>query len=201
MSFVATDNEVAGRSAGDALAQRVGNGNAVLLRYQEGSASTANREKGFVEAIHAHPEVKLVSDSQYGGATTETAERAGENLLAAQRADSGNVQGIFAPNESTTFGMLLALRKSGLAGKTHLVGFDASEKLVQALRSGEIDALVVQRPFEMGYLAVKGIVAHIRGQTVERRIDTGSVLVTKENVDTAEIQGLVKPDLGKWLNQ
>ena len=200
MSFVATDNEAAGKTAGDALAAPRGQGRtSSLLRYQEGSASTANREKGFVGSIDAHPEVKLVSDSQYGGATTETAEKASENLLASLQADAGGVQGVFAPNESTTFGMLLALRKAGLAGKTHLVGFDASEKLVQAVRTGEIDGLVVQRPFEMGYLAVKNIVAHIHGEGVEKRIDTGSTLVTKDNLDAPEVQALVKPDLAKWL--
>ncbi len=201
VSFVATDNEAAGKTAGEALAARVGKGNVVLLRYQEGSASTANREKGFLAAVAAHPELKLASSSQYGGATTETAEKASENLLASLQADSGGVQGVFAPNESTTFGMLLALRKSGLAGKTRFVGFDASDKLVAAVQGGEIDGLVVQRPFEMGYLAVKTIVAHIHGQAVERRIDTGSTLVTRDNLDTPEIRSLVKPDLKTWLGE
>jgi len=199
VSFVATDNEAAGKSGADELARRMGKGNVIVLRYQEGSASTSNREKGFLGGVGAHAGVQVVSESQYGGPTVESAEKASENLLAATRADAGAVQGIFAPNESTTFGMLLALRKAGLAGKVHFVGFDASEKLVQAVRSGEIDALVVQRPFEMGYLSIKTMVAHIRGQGVERRIDTGSALVTKENVDTPEITALVKPDLQKWL--
>ncbi|HEY8042171.1 MAG TPA: substrate-binding domain-containing protein [Polyangiaceae bacterium] len=201
VSFVATDNEAAGKTAGDALAARVGKGNVVLLRYQEGSASTANREKGFVASVATHPDVKLASDSQYGGATTETAEKASENLLASLKADQGGVQGVFAPNESTTFGMLLALRKAGLNGKTHFVGFDASDKLVQAVRGGDIDGLVVQRPFEMGYLAVKTIVASIRGQVVEKRIDTGSTLVTRDNLDTPDVQALVKPDLKTWLGE
>jgi ribose transport system substrate-binding protein len=201
VSFVATDNEAAGKTAGDALAAKVGKGNVVLLRYQEGSASTANREKGFLSAIAAHPDVKLASASQYGGATTETAEKASENLLASLQADKGGVQGVFAPNESTTFGMLLALRKTGLAGKTRFYGFDASDKLIAAVRSNEIDGLVVQRPFDMGYLAVKTIVAHIHGQSVERRIDTGSTLVTKDNLDTPEVQALVKPDLKTWLGE
>ena len=210
VSFVATDNEAAGRTAGHALAARVdatggdagrAGGNVVMLRYQEGSASTMGREKGFVDALRAHPGLKLASDSQYGGATTETAEKAGENLLLAQGADSGRVQGIFAPNESTTFGVLLALRKAGLAGKVHFVGFDSSEKLVQALRTGEIDGLVVQRPFEMGYLAVKTMVQHLRGQKVERRIDTGSTLVTRDNLDTPDIKALVSPDLATWLKE
>jgi ribose transport system substrate-binding protein len=200
-SFVATDNVAAGATAGEALAKKVGAGNVVLLRYEEGSASTANREKGFLSAVAAHSELKLASSTQYAGPTTATAESASENLLASLQAGAGGVQGVFAPNESTTFGMLLALRKVGLAGKTHFVGFDASEKLVAAVRAGDIDGLVVQRPFEMGYLAVKTIVAHIRGQGVERRIDTGSTLVTKDNIDTPDIQALVKPDLKAWLGE
>ena len=201
VSFVATDNVAAGRTAGEALAKAVGKGNVLLLRYQEGSASTANREKGFLEAVAAHPELKVVSDSQYGGATTETAEKASENLLAAQKADTGAVQGVFAPNESTTFGMLRALRQAGLAGKVHFVGFDASDKLVDGVRAGDVDGLVVQRPFEMGYLAIKTLVGNIRGQAVEKRIDTGSTLVTKANVDTPDVEALVKPDLKTWLGE
>jgi ribose transport system substrate-binding protein len=204
VSFVATDNEAAGKAAGEALAARVGKGgkgNVVLLRYQEGSASTANREKGFLEAVAAHPELKLASATQYGGATVETAERASENLLASLGASPDAVQGVFTPNESTTFGMLRALRQSGLAGKVHFVGFDASEKLVQAVRTGDVDGLIVQRPFEMGYLAVKTMVQHLRGQTVPARIDTGSTLVGKDNLDTSDIQALVHPDLKTWLGE
>ncbi len=205
VSFVATDNEAAGRLAAEALAARLAGleapANVVVLRYQEGSASTGLREKGFVEALRAHRDMRIVSESQYGGATTETAEKVSENLLAAQRADSGNLQGVFAPNESTTFGMLLALRKAGIAGRVHFVGFDASEKLVQAVRAGEIDALVVQRPFEMGYVAVKTMAMHLRGHAVDTRIDTGSTLVTRDNLDAPEIKTLVSPDLKTWLGE
>ena len=211
ISFVATDNEGAGRMAGDALAARLAGGaggaggrppaKVALLRYQEGSASTGLREKGFLDAVRSHPALQLLSESQYGGATTETSEKASENLLTAQRADSGNLQGIFAPNESTTFGMLLALRKAGLAGKLRFVGFDASDKLVQAVRAAEIDALVVQRPFEMGYLAVQAAVRHLRGQSIDKRIDTGSTLVTRDNLDSPDIKALVSPDLKTWLGE
>lgn len=208
VSFVATDNEAAGKLAGEALAARLAKGDAgggpgrvALLRYQEGSASTANREKGFLEAMAAHPELTVVSASQYGGATTETAEKASENLLGSIATAPGALQGVFTPNESTTFGMLRALQESGLAGKVHVVGFDASEKLVQALRSGDADALVVQRPFEMGYLAVKAIVQQLRGQPVEKRIDTGSTLVTRDNLDAPDVQAIVHPDLKAWLGE
>ncbi len=202
VSFVATDNVAAGKLAGDYIAKLLGDkGNVIVLRYQEGSASTANREKGFLDAVHAKPNMKVVSDNQYGGATTESALAKGEGLLIAQKADSGAVNGIFTPNESTTFGMLLALRKSNLAKKAKFVGFDASEKLVSALKQGDIDGLVVQNPFNMGYLAVKTITEHLRGKKVERRIDTGARLVTKENLDDPAVKEVIAPDLVKWLGE
>jgi ribose transport system substrate-binding protein len=201
-SFVATDNVAAGRMAAEELARRMGDtGNVVVLRYQEGSASTSNREQGFLAAIKAHPGLHVVSDNQYGGATTETAFTTSENLLAAQHAATGGVSGIFAPNESTTFGMLLALRKSNLASKIHFVGFDASDKLTQAVREGAIDALVLQNPFNIGYVAVRTMTLHLRGEPVEKRIDTGARLATRENLDTPEIRELTQPDLKTWLGE
>lgn len=193
-SFVATDNKAAGGLAGDHLAKVLGGkGKVVVLRYQEGSASTANREEGFLDAIKKNAGITVVSDNQYGGATTESALKTSENLLAAQNAASGGIDGIFAPNESTTFGMLLALQKAGLAGKVKLVGFDASDKLLDALKKGEIEGLVLQDPFKIGYLAVKTMAAHLRGEKIEKRIDTGAKLVTKENLETKEVQEVLHP--------
>ncbi len=189
-SFVATDNRAAGRLAGDHLAKLLGGkGKVVLLRYQEGSASTTNREEGFLEAIKKHPDIQVVSDNQYGGATTESALSKSESVLSA----NSGVQGVFAPNESTTFGMLLALQKMGLAGKMRFVGFDASDKLLEALKKGELDGLVVQDPFKIGYLAVKTMAAHLRKEPVEKRIDTGAKLVSSENLETQEIKDLLRP--------
>ncbi|MBI2390547.1 MAG: substrate-binding domain-containing protein [Deltaproteobacteria bacterium] len=198
-SFVATDNRAAGRLAGEHLVKVLGGkGKVVVLRYQEGSASTAHREDGFLEyvrgeAVKKAPELQLVSTNQYGGATTESALAKAESLLAAQNAGAGGVDGVFTPNESTTFGMLLALQRTGLAGKVKPIGFDASDKLVEALRRGEIEGLVVQDPFKIGYLSVKTMAAHLRKEPVDKRIDTGAKLVTKANVDTAEIQALLHP--------
>lgn len=201
VSFVATDNVAAGRIAGEHLAKLVGKGNVVMMRYQEGSASTQNREKGFLEAVKAKPELTVVSDNQYGGATTESAFQKGESLLLAQKAQTGAVAGIFTPNESTTFGMLLALRKTGVAKKVKFVGFDASDKLIGALEDGDIDGLVVQNPFNMGYLAVKTMAEHLRGKKVERRIDTGARLVTKDNLKDPTVTEILRPDLKKWLGE
>lgn len=202
VSFVATDNRAAGRLAGERMAELLGGkGKVVVLRYQEGSASTHEREEGFLEAVRKHAGLEVVSDNQYGGATTESAYSAAESLLLAKTAASGGIQGVFAPNESTTFGMLLALEKGGLARKLKFVGFDASEKLVQAVRIGQIDALVLQNPFNMGYLSVKAMVSHLRGSKVEARTDTGAQLVDRNNLERPEIRELIKPDLAKWLDR
>jgi ribose transport system substrate-binding protein len=199
-SFVATDNRAAGRLAGEKLGALLGaKGNVVLLRYQEGSASTHNREEGFLEAIRKFPEIKLVSDNQYGGATTESAFSASENLLIAQHAGKGQLHGVFCPNESTTFGMLLALEKAGLAGKVKFIGFDSSAKLIEGVRAGKIDGLVLQNPFNMGYLAVKTLVLHLKKEKVESRIDTGASLIEKTNMDQPDMKALLSPPLAEWL--
>jgi ribose transport system substrate-binding protein len=201
-SFVATDNQAAGAIAAEAMAKTLGGkGNVIVLRYQEGSASTQNREKGFLDAIAKKPDIKVVSDNQYGGATTESAFQKGESLLIAHKAQTGAVNGVFTPNESTTFGMLQALKKSGLNQKVKLIGFDSSDKLVSALRDGDIDGLVVQNPFNMGYLAVKTMVDHLHGKPVEKRIDTGARLVDKTNLDDPVVKEIMQPDLKKWLGE
>lgn len=201
-SFVATDNRAAGRLAGERMVELLGGqGKVVVLRYQEGSASTHERETGFLEACSKHSGIAIVSDNQYGGATTESAFSAGESLLLAKNADKGGVTGVFTPNESTTFGMLLALEKSKLAGRIRFIGFDASDKLVQAVKGGTIDALVLQNPFNMGYLAVKAAVEKLRGGSVEVRTDTGARLVERSNLGDPSIQELIKPELAKWLDE
>ncbi len=200
VSFVATDNRAAGRLGGEHLAKILERkGKVVVLRYQEGSASTHEREEGALEALKRNPGIEIVSDNQYSGATTESAFSASESILLAKKAAEGGVTGIFTPNESTTFGMLLALEKAKLAGKIRFVGFDASEKLVEAVRAGSVDGLVLQDPFQMGYLSVRAAVDHLRGKTVATRTDTGAKLVHRENLAQPEIQALIKPDLAKWL--
>jgi ribose transport system substrate-binding protein len=189
VSFVATDNRKGGEIAGEQLAKILNNrGKVVLLRYAEGSASTEQREAGFLEAIKKHPDIELVSQNRYSGATVDTAKTAALNMIdTVKQAD-----GVFTPNESSTLGMLLAMRESGIAGKVKFVGFDASAPLVEALQKNEVDALVSQDPFRMGYEGVKTIITSIRGQAVPQAVDTGVHLITRENLNSAEITDLLK---------
>ena len=194
VSFVATDSEKAGRMGGECLAKLMKNkGDAVLLRYMVGSASTDARETGFLNAIKDAKDMKVTVNNRYAGPTSGEAKTAALNMIDQIKAAGG----VFCPNESTTYGMLLALRQAKLVGegattKIKFVGFDASPPLVEALRKGEIDALVVQDPRNMGYKAVESLVKHIRGEKVEPRVDTGAVLVTKENMDTPEVKRLIE---------
>lgn len=198
-SFVATDNYKGGCLAAGRLGELIkGKGKIIMLRYQEGSASTTERERGFSETIKAKfPGIEFLSDNQFAGATTETAYQASENLL--NRFKSPDA--IFTPNESSTFGCLRALQSRGLAGKIIFVGFDSSTKLVEGLRNKEIQGLVVQNPFNMGYLGVKTAVAVVKGEPFEKRVDTGVIVATPENMDTPEVKQLLSPDLSQYLGQ
>jgi ribose transport system substrate-binding protein len=192
-SYVATDNYKGGVLAARRLGGLLdGKGRIFLIRYQEGSASTEQREAGFLDTVTKDfPGLVLLVQDQYAGATTETAYQLAENLISR----FPGVEGVFAPNESSTFGTLRALQESRLAGKVVFVGFDSSPKLVQGLRDGDIQGLVIQNPVQMGYLGVKTIVAHLRGEPVEKVVDTGVVLATRDNMDTPEIRALLTPDL------
>jgi ribose transport system substrate-binding protein len=202
VSFVATDNIKGGHIAGDRLADAMhGTGKVVLLRYAEGHDSTGKREQGFLDALKAFPGIEVISSNQYGGEDVEAFYKKAEALLGRYKNADGSlgVDGLFCSNESGTFAMNRVLHDNGWSGKVKFVGFDASPNLVRALDAGDLDGLVVQDPVNMGYLAVKTMVAHIRGQTVERVIDTGAMLATRENRNEPAIKERLEPDLAKWL--
>lgn len=189
VSFVATDNRKGGQMAGEELAKLLnGKGTVVLLPYAEGSASTLDREAGFMEVIARHPDMHVVGQGQYGGPTSDHAQKVALNMIETIR----QADGIFCSNESNTTGMLAALHTAGIVGKAKFVGFDATPQLAEALRTKELDALISQDPYRMGYEGVKTIVDHIRGQQVPQRVDTGVHLITRENLDTPEIQKLLE---------
>lgn len=188
-SFVATDNEAAGRMAGGVLAKLTGGkGKVVMLRYQVGSASTEAREAGFKAELAKYPDLQLTVDNRYGGATIGDAKTQALNLLDRLREASG----VFCCNELTTHGMLLALQQEGLAGKLQFVGFDASPALVKGVEAGAIQALIVQNPKRMGREAVQQMAMILRGEAAAPRIDTGVAMVDREALAKPEVQALLK---------
>lgn len=202
VSFVATDNFKAGYQAADHLAMLVGHkGDIVLMRGAAGNASVDNRERGFLEALKKYPNLNLLSSNQRAGATFEESYKSCENLLTRFKVAGGNtsIEGIFCPNEMSTFAMLRALQDNGLIGTLKFVGFDSSPKLNRALYKGQIDCLVVQNPMRMAYMGVKTAVDHLAGRPVLKRIDTGVTLATPQTANDPKVRELLEPDLARWL--
>ena len=199
VSFVATDNYRGGVLAAEHLGKLLeGKGNVILLRYAVGSASTEEREAGFLDTLKKKfPGLRLLVSDQYAGPTRETSYQASQNLL---NRFGREVTGIFCPNENSTVGMTKALRDLGKAGgKVKMIGFDAGSQSVADLKNGDVQGLVVQNPVLMGYQGVMTLIDHLRGKKVEKRIDTGVVLVTPENAEQPEIKELLYPPLEKYL--
>jgi ribose transport system substrate-binding protein len=160
----------------------------ILFRHQEGVSSTTEREAGFLEAIKKIPGIEVILENRYAGATASEAQTTALNILDKIK----EADGIFCPNESSTFGMLLALRQNNLTGKIKLIGFDTSPPLLDALKKGELQAVVAQNPKKMAHEGMKLVLEKIKGGEVPTSVDSGAVLVTKENLDTPEIQALLK---------
>ena len=186
--MVSTNNHRAGEMAGEQLGKLLdGKGKVVLFRYKEICASTGQREAGFLEAIKKFPDIQVILDNRYSGATISEAQSSALNMLDKLK----EADGIFCTNEPSTLGVLLALRQNNLAGSKKFVGFDTSPALVEGLKRGEIQALVAQNPKKMGREAVQALVAKIKGETVPAVIDSGAAVVTKENLGSPEIQALL----------
>ena len=193
IAYVSTDNWKGGVLAAERIGALMGGlGKLILIRIIEGVEGNREREEGFLQTIRSKfPGITILSDNQYAGITTETAYQTTENLLARFH----DVDAIFTPNESTTFGCLRALQDHGLAGKVVHVGFDSSKKLIEGLEKNELKGLVLQDPVRMGYDSVRTAVARLRGEPFETRIDTGVFLATPENMNQPEIRRLLVPDL------
>jgi ribose transport system substrate-binding protein len=191
-AFVATDNFKGGQLAGRHMLKLLEGKQGVevaLIRYAAGSASTMERERGFLDVVKkARPDLKLYED-QFAGSTGDEASRLMSNMLQAHP----NIGAVYASNESTTRGALGALDQAKKLGTVKFVGFDASAELVDALDRGQIQALVLQDPVKMGYLSVKAAVAALRGETVAKEQPIEPTLVTGENKDQPAIQQLLRP--------
>jgi len=194
VSQVATDNYKAGQIAGERMGKILsGKGKIVIVAVKPGAASTEAREKGFEDVIHQKfPGIQIL-DKRYGMAVVSTSLTVAENMLTAHP----DLDGIFSSNESTTIGSAQALRSR--PRKVKLVGFDWSPALLDDLKSGLIDSLVIQNPFQMGYQAVMTAIAHLNGEQVTKIVDMEPRLLDLTNLNSAEMDAQLHPDLKKYL--
>ena len=187
LSFASTDNYEGGVLAAQRMGKILGGkGNVLILRHISGSHSTRKRVGGFVETIaNDFPEIKIV-DSQSGQDTAEIAKKVTEEMLQKH----SDVQGLFACNVDMSVGALQALQ-SQKRSKVKLVAFDPDKSLLDGLRSGQVDSIVLQNPYKMGYEAVKAVALNYKGEPVPRIIDTGVEVVTGENLTDPKIMRLL----------
>lgn len=186
-SFLATDNQKAGELCAQALIDKIGTtGKIAIMSYTAGSGSEIGRVGGFRKYIESHSKLQIVgpfySNSQMGTALNQTTD-----VLAA----NSDLKGIFGANEPTAIGMGRALVQSGKAGKVAAIGFDGNGDLQGFVKDGTIEAIAVQSAYQMGNLGVKTAVDVSRGKTVPKFLDTGVVMVTKKNIDTAEAKNVL----------
>lgn len=191
-SYVATDNFRGGELAAGRLVEAMGGkGDVILLRYKEGSESTEQREEGFLTALKKYPGVKVLVENEYAGTTPASAHAKATQLLQKYRDE---VDGIFAVCEPNADGTLGALRDSDLTGKVKFVAFDPSPTLIRGLAEDSVHGIVLQDPVAMGYQAVKAMHAKLTGGEVEKRVQTGEYVATRENMDTPEMKKLLSPE-------
>ncbi len=196
VSYVATDNYEAGVMAARRMGKILdGRGQVGVIGFMPGSASTMEREAGFVDTTGKEfPEIEIVG-VQFAMADRAKALAESENLMTAHP----NLRGLFADNESSTDGAVRAVAQRGTAGKIKVVGFDASQELVEQLKKGLLDSLIVQNPFKMGYESTKAVAQYLRGEEPARHVDSGAYLILKEDLDKPEVRQILFPDISRWL--
>jgi ribose transport system substrate-binding protein len=186
-SFLSTDNRKAGELAAKALIDKVGSeGKIAIMSYVAGAGSEIGRVGGFTDYVKHHSKLQIVgpfySQSQMATALNQTTD-----VLAA----NADLKGIFGANEPTAIGMGRAVKQAGKAGKVVAVGFDGNQDLQEFVKDGTLTAIAVQGSFQMGELGVKTVSRLLKKEKVDKLVDTGVVLVTKDNIDKPEAKNVL----------
>jgi len=184
---IGTDNLTAGRKLGRYMKSFLNRDDEVaVISFVQDSSPAIDREKGFHEELGA---VYTIYDTVYTNNNIETGYRDTLEILRSHP----DVKGLVALNENSALGTYRALKDSGLQEKITFMTFDSDLELIRGLEEGIIDATLVQKPYNMGYLSVKNAFSLIKGKTVHRNIDTGSELITRENMYDIKNQKLLFP--------
>jgi ribose transport system substrate-binding protein len=176
VSQIASDNEGGGRAAAQALAKQIGgSGKVFVVSVKPGISTTDQRAKGFQE------EAKKLGLEFVGLEYNQDQPDKAAAIVKAQLAKTPDLKGIFATNLFAAEGSAAGLRESGNKD-VKIVSFDAGPKQVEDLKNGTIQALVAQKPADIGAQGVQQAVAALKGETTKPKIGTGSVIITKDNL-------------------
>ena len=192
VSYVATDNYKGGVMAARQMGKLLdGQGDVIMLRYQAGSQSTENREKGFLETLAKEfPNINVLSQNQRATSNSNEAKLKSNSMLLKYKSE---LEGVFTVCEPHNKGMLAALEDNKLTSKVKFVAFDSSPRMIEGLANDTVHGVVLQDPVNMGYVAVKTMVAHLNGESVDKRISTGEYVATAQNMDEPKIASVLNP--------
>jgi ribose transport system substrate-binding protein len=183
-SEIASDNLEGGREAARTLARLTGEkGSVLVINVKPGISTTDARAQGFEEEIKNYPNMKYIG-VEYSNDKPEVAASKATAALAA----NPDLAGIFGTNLFSAEGAATGLRSAGAAEKVKIVGFDAGPKQVEDLEQGVVQALIAQKPADIGKAGVEQAVAALKGEPVQKKIGTGFVVVTKENMNNPDVQ-------------
>ncbi len=177
LSYVGADNRHAGKLAGEHIAKLLaGKGKVAVIRGILGIATHEDRLAGFKDGIAASPGINLVA-VQPANSERALAMSVMENLLTT----NPDLRAVFATNDQMALGAVEAIAARNLTGKVLVVGVDATAEAVHAIEAGRMAADVALNPEALGNKSVQAAIQAAKGEPVEKKVDTGETLVTKEN--------------------
>ena len=184
VSQIASNNLAGGQAAGTELSKLIGSagGKVMVMSVKPGISTTDLRAQGFKQSIQSKPALKDIG-VQYDN--DDPAKAA--SIVSATLSKNPDLKGIFATNLFSAEGAATALRQRGLLGKVKIVGFDAGPKQVDDLKSGVVQALIAQKPAEIGADGVDQAVNALNGKSTTKKIGTGFVVVTKQNMNDPNV--------------
>ena len=194
VTFLATNNVTGGEKAADELAScvkaRTGKdeGDVAYMTALAGAQSLNDRDKGFVDQLKKYPGLKIVAH-RVGNNDPGRALSDAEDILTSQP----KLVGLFADNELEGDGAGRAIQEKSLGSKMCAVAFDTSDQEIAFVRDGNLDALIVQNPYMMGYAGVWYAIAAANGVVLPHTVDSGVHVVTKANIDSPQMAGLLNP--------
>jgi ribose transport system substrate-binding protein len=190
-AFLATDNKAAGEACAKAMIDLLAKagkteGKIQVMSYVAGVGSEVGRVGGFNDYIKANSKFTLL-ETQYSNSDMPTALNQTTNVLAA----NPDLVGIFGANEPTAVGMGRAITEAKLGGKIVAIGFDGNSALQGFVKDGTLQGIAVQSSYNMGFLGVKTAYDAAMGKKIEPYVDTGFIIVTKDNIDTTEAKNVL----------
>jgi len=188
LATASTDNKAAAALAADKMAEAIGGeGKIALVVHDQTSVTGVDRRDGFKNQIESkYPNIEIV-DIQYGGGD----HLKSTDLAKAMMSAHPDLKGIFGSNEGSAIGVVNAVRELNKSGDLVIVGFDSGKQQIDAIKDGLMVGAVTQNPVGIGYETVKAAVAAMKGEPVEKMIDTGFYWYDKDNIDSDEIKAAI----------